>query len=296
VNDPSPSTSDDPDRPEDPAPDEAPDPIDAPEADAGVDDPEAQLPPAIELENVSATYRVRMAGSRWAGVLDLLRRARSSDRLVHALKDVSLTVPRGQVLGVIGRNGAGKSTLLRTMAGILAPDTGRVVVRGRMATLLTIGIGFNDQLTGRENVKLGGLGAGLTEERLEELTETIIAFAQLGEYIDFPVRTYSSGMRSRLGFAIASHLDPEILLIDEALAGGDSKFREQVAKKMWAMCGDGRTIVLVSHGLTAIRLLCTEAVWLHEGHLVELGPPDRVVDSYMRFCRLEASSLPFDDE
>jgi teichoic acid transport system ATP-binding protein len=245
---------------------------------------------------VSATYRVRMSGSRWNGVLDLLRRARTSDRLVHALKDVTIDVPRGTVLGVIGRNGAGKSTLLRTMAGILAPDAGRIVIRGRMAALLSIGVGFNDQLTGRENVRLGGLGAGLSQQRLTEQTETIVEFAQLSEYIDFPVRTYSSGMRSRLGFAIAAHLDPEVLLIDEALSGGDTKFREQVAKKMYAMCGDGRTIVLVSHGLSAIRTLATEVAWLHEGELVELGPPDRVVDSYMRFCRLEASTLPFDDE
>jgi ABC-type polysaccharide/polyol phosphate transport system ATPase subunit len=221
---------------------------------------------------------------------------RESDRLVHALRDVSFTVPAGTVLGVIGRNGAGKSTLLRTMAGILAPDEGRVVVRGRISALLTIGIGFNDLLTGRENVKLGGLAVGIDEARLDELTETIVDFAGLGEYIDFPVKAYSTGMRARLGFAVAAHLDPEVLLIDEALTGGDSKFREQTAAKMFELCGDGRTIVLVSHGLSSIRLMSTKVAWLHEGRLVELGDPDLVVEKYMRFCRLEGSSLAFDDE
>jgi ABC-type polysaccharide/polyol phosphate transport system ATPase subunit len=252
--------------------------------------------PAIEVENVSASYRVHLDTTWRAGLLDLLSRKRASDRLVPALRDVSFTVPRGTVLGVIGRNGAGKSTLLRTIAGILAPDAGRVVVRGRISTLLSVGVGFSESMTGRENIKLGGLSVGISEARLAELTDSIADFAQLDEYLDFPVRTYSSGMKSRLGFAVAAHLDPEVLLIDEALTGGDVKFKEQTTEKMYELCGGGRTIVLVSHGLSLIRAMAGTAMWLHQGRVAEFGDPDDVVARYMRYCRIEASSLEFDDE
>jgi ABC-type polysaccharide/polyol phosphate transport system ATPase subunit len=258
--------------------------------------PESTTAPAIEVDNMSASYRVHLDTSWRAGLLDLFSRARASDRLVPALRDVTFTVPKGTVLGVIGRNGAGKSTLLRTIAGILAPDAGQVTVRGRISALLSVGIGFSESMTGRENITLGGLAVGLSEERLAELTEAIGEFAQLGEYLDFPVRTYSSGMRARLGFAVAAHLDPEVLLIDEALTGGDVKFKEQVAEKMWELCGGGRTIVLVSHGLSAVRAMASTAMWLHQGRVVELGDPDDVVAKYMRYCRIEASGLEFDDE
>jgi len=256
-----------------------------------------QLKPAIEVDHLSTSYRVHLdGGSRWSGITDLLHRSRENDRLIPALRDVSFDVPRGTVLAVIGRNGAGKSTLLRTIAGILAPEQGRVVVRGRISALLSIGVGFNDVLTGRENIKLGGLAVGLEESRLAELTESIAAFAQLQEYIDFPVKTYSTGMKARLGFAVAAHLDPEILLIDEALAGGDAKFKEQTAEKMFELCGNGRTIVLVTHGLSTVRTMATSAIWLHQGRVMETGDPDRVVAAYMRYCRLEANTLELDDE
>jgi ABC-type polysaccharide/polyol phosphate transport system ATPase subunit len=252
--------------------------------------------PAIEVENLSASYRVHLDTSWRAGLLDLFSRRRASDRLVPALRDVTFTVPKGTVLGVIGRNGAGKSTLLRTLAGILAPDNGQVIVRGRISALLSVGVGFNDSMTGRENIKLGGLAMGLSEDRLEELAESIAEFAQLGEYLDFPVRTYSSGMRARLGFAVAAHLDPEVLLIDEALTGGDAKFKEQTAEKMFELCGGGRTIVLVSHGLSTIRMMASSAMWMHQGRVVEFGDPDDVVAQYMRYCRIEANAFEFDDE
>jgi ABC-type polysaccharide/polyol phosphate transport system ATPase subunit len=247
---------------------------------------------AIEAEHVSASYQVRIdSTSTWDAIRELVRRDNASVRIVPALRDVSFTVPKGTVLGVIGRNGAGKSTLLRTIAGILAPTEGRVVVRGRISALLSMGVGFNDALTGRENIRLGGLAVGLPDQRLDELTESIAAFAELGEYLDFPVKGYSAGMRARLGFAVAAHLEPEILLIDEALAGGDSKFKDRTANKMWELCGDGRTIVLVTHGLSTVRMMATSALWLHQGQVVEFGDPDDVVTSYMRYCRLEASGL-----
>lgn len=251
--------------------------------------------PAIEVENLSTSYRVRLdADSAWAGLSDLLRRRNENDRIVPALRDVNFTVPKGTVLGVIGRNGAGKSTLLRCLAGILAPEVGRVVVRGRISSLLTIGVGMRGKLTGRENIRLGGLAVGLTEERVDAIIDSVAEFAQLGEYVDFPVDTYSTGMRSRLGFALVAHLDPEVLLIDEALSGGDTRFAKNVSKKMAEICSNGRTIVLVSHGMASIQQMATSVLWMHQGRVVEYGDPDDVVASYMRFSRMESLDSAMD--
>ncbi len=162
--------------------------------------------------------------------------------------------------------------------------------------LLAVGIGFNQAMTGRQNIKLGGLASGVPEERLTAITDEVAEFAQLDEYIDFPLKTYSSGMRSRLGFAVAAHLDPEILLIDEALTGGDAAFQAHIGEKMNELCGEGRTIVLVTHGLSSARNMATEAMWLHQGRVAELGDPDDVVARYMRYCRLESVSLDEDDQ
>jgi ABC-2 type transport system ATP-binding protein/teichoic acid transport system ATP-binding protein len=226
---------------------------------------------------------------------NLLSRRRNNVRIVPALRDVSFTVPRGSVTAVIGRNGAGKSTLLRVLCGILVPEAGRVVARGRM-TLLKPGLGMNDALTGRENIRLGGLAMGMPENQLAELTDVIAQFAQLDEYIDFPLRAYSSGMRMRLAVAVAAHLDPEILLIDEALTGGDAAFQAHVAQRIADLCGQGRTIVLVTHGLSSVRTMATEALWLHQGQVAALGDPDDVVTRYMRYCRLESMPLELDDQ
>ena len=243
--------------------------------------------PAIEVEDVSVSYRIRLNSK---GVLDELRtlvsRRRTVERLVPALRDVSFTVGRGRVLAVVGRNGAGKSTLLRVIAGTLPPESGRVTVRGRLS-LLSLGLGMNEALTGRENIKLGGLAIGLSPDRLDELVDEIADFAQLGEYVEYPVRAYSSGMRGRLAVAIASHLDPEVLLIDEALTGGDSAFQAHVSQKMAHLTGQGRTVVIVTHGLSVVRSMATDAVWLHQGQIAEAGDPDDVVNRYMRYCRLE---------
>lgn len=252
--------------------------------------------PAIEVENVSTSYRIHMgATSALGGFLDLWHRSGKNDRIVPALRDVSFEVEKGSLLGIIGRNGAGKSTLLRCMAGILAPESGRIIARGRISNLLSVGVGMNGELTGRENITLGALAIGLPEDRLPDLTREIASFAQLGEYVDYPVNTYSMGMRSRLGFAVVAHMDPEILLIDEALAGGDSKFKDKVGLKMAEMGSGGRTIVLVTHGITAIREQATTALWMHQGRIVEMGDPEKVVDSYMRYCRLENLSMDMDD-
>lgn len=243
--------------------------------------------PAIDVDHLSTSYRVQVSGtSVLGGFSDLFRRGRASDRIVPAVRDVSFTVDRGNVLGVIGRNGAGKSTLLRCLAGILIPEEGTVTMRGQISTLLSIGVGMNANLTGRENVRLGGLAMGIEPERLDDITDAVADFAQLGEYIDFPVETYSTGMRSRLGFSVMAHLDPEILLIDEALSGGDTRYQAETAHKMADLCGRGRTIVLVSHSLNAIRTMATQAIWMHHGEIVEAGDPEDVAASYMRYCRL----------
>jgi ABC-type polysaccharide/polyol phosphate transport system ATPase subunit len=176
---------------------------------------------------------------------------------------------------------------------VLPPEKGRVVVRGRL-NLLTPGIGFSAALTGRENITLGGLASGLTPERLAELADEIGEFAQLDEYLDLPMHSYSGGMRMRLASSIAVFLDPEILLIDEALTGGDAAFSEHIAEKTAQLIGEGRTIVLVTHGLSSVRLMATEALWLHQGKVAEFGDPDEVVSKYMRYCRIE--SLGFDNE
>ncbi len=233
------------------------------------------------------SYRVRLAAK--TPLEDLLRTARrqkSHNRIVPAVRDVSFEVPRGTTLAILGRNGAGKSTLLRALAGTLAPEKGRIVARGRVS-LLALGLGMRQTLTGRDNIRLGGLAIGLSPKRVEELADEIGEFAQLEEYLDFPLTSYSAGMRARLGFSVGVHLDPDILLIDEALSGGDSAFASHAKTKMATLCGEGRTIIIVTHGLSSVRSMATDAIWMHQGKVVEQGDPDDVIASYMRYCRLE---------
>jgi teichoic acid transport system ATP-binding protein len=247
--------------------------------------------PSIEVEGVSASYRVRVdAKDIMTDVRRLLGREESGGRVIPALRDVSFRVRKGSVLAVIGRNGAGKSTLCRVITRILPPDKGRVTVRGQL-NLLSPGLGFNQHLTGRENIVLGGLAAGIAPERLDVIADEIAEFAQLGGYLDLPMRAYSTGMRMRLSSSVAVFLDPEILLIDEALTGGDAGFQEHIAERTAELTGQGRTIVLVTHGLTSVRSMATEVLWLHQGQVAALGDPDEVVTKYMRYCRLESLDL-----
>ncbi|MEZ5246725.1 MAG: ABC transporter ATP-binding protein [Acidimicrobiales bacterium] len=248
--------------------------------------------PAIEVDHLSIDYRLRLPGGSAAkDVLDLVTRRRPPERTVKAVRDVTFDVPKGETLAIVGRNGAGKSTLLRALSGALAPTHGRITVRGRVS-LLALGLGMNPNLSGRENILLGGLAVGLTRARLHELYDEIAEFAQLGEYLDYPMNTYSAGMRSRLAFAVAVHLDPEILLIDEALGGGDAGFGEHARVKMAELMREGRTIVLVTHGLTSVRSMATQAIWLHQGAIAASGDPEDIIAAYMRYCRLEDLELP----
>jgi ABC-type polysaccharide/polyol phosphate transport system ATPase subunit len=244
--------------------------------------------PSIAVDGISASYRVRIdSRDIVTDVRRLFRRVDSGGRIIPALRNVSFDVPKGSVLAVIGRNGAGKSTLCRVITGILPPDEGQVTVRGRL-NLLSPGIGFSAALTGRENIVLGGLASGLSPERLDEIADEIAEFAQLAGYLDMPMHSYSGGMRMRLASSIAVFLDPEILLIDEALTGGDAGFQEHIAERTAQLTGEGRTIVLVTHGLSSVKTMATQALWLHQGQVAELGDPDEVVSKYMRYSRLES--------
>jgi ABC-type polysaccharide/polyol phosphate transport system ATPase subunit len=249
----------------------------------------------VKVEDLSITYRtaVEKKPTLKQTLIRLGRRQRII-REVKAVRDVSLEVPHGAVLGVVGVNGAGKSTLLRAMAGILPPTQGRIEVIGRVSTLLALGVGFKNDLTGRENVVLGGLAAGLTRAQVAAKYEDIAEFAELGDFMDMPMRTYSSGMYGRLAFSVAVNMEPDILLIDEALSTGDARFREKSFDKMRELCAQARTIVLVSHGLRSIRELCDEAIWMHEGRIKMRDDADTVVDAYKEFLHLKREAADDD--
>jgi ABC-type polysaccharide/polyol phosphate transport system ATPase subunit len=245
-------------------------------------------PPAISVENVSITYQSALQDRQTlVGTLSRLRRRKKIVREVKAVRDVSFEVPRGTVLGIIGANGAGKSTLVRAMAGILPPTRGRIEVHGRVSTLLALGVGFDRKLTGRQNVLLGGLAAGLSREQLAAKYAEIVAFAELEEFMDMPMRTYSAGMYGRLAFSVAVNMEPDILLIDEALSVGDAHFKRKSFDKMRELCEEAHTIVLVSHGMNAMRQLADEVLWLDKGQIRAYGDPREVIREYKRFMRVE---------
>jgi ABC-type polysaccharide/polyol phosphate transport system ATPase subunit len=251
---------------------------------------------SIRVEDVSVTYKTSF--ERRPTLKSTIMRLGRRERIVHeieAVKGVSFEIPHGTVLGVVGANGAGKSTLVRTIAGILPPTQGRVEVFGRVSTLLALGVGFNKDLTGRDNVRLGGLAAGLDRAHLEAKYEEIVEFAELGEFMDLPMRTYSSGMYGRLGFSVAVNMEPDILLIDEALSVGDARFRRKSANKMRELCDQARTIVLVSHSLGTVRELCDQAIWLDHGVLRMWDEPEAVVEAYTEFLEVGQDAVTLED-
>jgi ABC-type polysaccharide/polyol phosphate transport system ATPase subunit len=250
--------------------------------------PEAAVPASIKVENVSITYQTALADRQTlVGTLSRIRRRRKVTKEIKAVRDVSFEVPRGTVLGIVGANGAGKSTLVRAMAGILPPTRGRIEVHGRVSTLLALGVGFDRKLTGRQNVMLGGLAAGLSRDKLAEKYEEIVEFAELREFMDMPMRTYSQGMYGRLAFSVAVNMEPDILLIDEALSVGDGHFKRKSFDKMRELCDQAHTIVLVSHALRSLRELADEAIWIDKGQLVEYGQPKQVIRAYQRFLKVD---------
>jgi len=244
------------------------------------------MPNAIIVQNLSKSFRryhadrPRTLKEAFLHGLDGLRRVAPKERF-WALCDVSFSVASGHMIGVIGPNGAGKSTLLRLIGGIGRPDKGQVTVHGRIGALLDLGTGFHPDLTGRENVFVNGVIAGLTRDEVVQRFDSIVAFAELEEFIDNPLHTYSTGMQMRLGFAVAAHTDPEILLIDEILAVGDLAFQRKCLDRIDQFKAQGHTIILVSHDTGAIQQLCDKALWLRRGRLVTYGPADLVVGQYV---------------
>lgn len=254
-------------------------------------------PPAVSVQDVSVTYRI--STERVPTLKDALRRLGRPDakavRQVRALREVSFDVPQGTALGIVGANGAGKSTLVRTLAGVLTPSSGRVEVRGRISALLALGVGFNANLSGRENILLGGLAGGLTRKQVAGKAQEIIDFAELGEFIDMPMRVYSSGMYSRLAFAVSVHMDPDILLIDEALSTGDARFKAKAGAKMQELMASARAMFLVSHSMASIRELCTDAIWMHQGRLMMQGGAEEVTQAYAAFVQTGESPFFLED-
>ena len=209
-----------------------------------------------------------------------------------ALQGVTFALGRGEVLGVIGDNGSGKSTLLQVVAGVLRPDAGALTTFGSRATLLTLGAGFEHELTGRENVYLNAAYLGFTREKIEQELEAIIEFSELGHFIESPVLTYSAGMRSRLGFSIAAHLEPQILLLDEIMNVGDARFKLKSQEKVGELMGRAEAILVVSHGPDFVRSVATKVLWLDRGRVVRLGDPEDVLEEYLKASNAPRAQTP----
>lgn len=209
-----------------------------------------------------------------------------------ALRGLDLEVAEGEALGVIGANGAGKSTMCLALAGILPPDEGEIEVDGRVAPILTLGAGFNRDMTGRDNIYLSGALMGLDKQQVGEMEQFVVDFAEIGDFVDNPVRTYSSGMRARLGFAIATSVEPDVLILDEVLSVGDAAFREKSRARMHHLMDRARAMVLVSHQMDTIKDLSTTALWLHHGETVMRGGVDEVVGAYEDLRRQRAEQAP----
>lgn len=262
----------------------------------------------IEVTNLSKKYLIYHEQTAYSTLVDTLsRKARSlwnkmtspltsskapSCQIEEfwALKDINLEIEEGDRIGIIGRNGAGKSTLLKLLSRITGPTTGSIKVRGRVASLLEVGTGFHPELTGRENVFLNGSILGMKNQEIKKKFDEIVAFAEIEKFLDTPVKRFSSGMITRLGFAIAAHLDPDLLIVDEVLAVGDASFQEKCLKKLSTLGSSGRTVIFVSHDVGAVLTLCNKGIYLEKGRLVEYGPIDRCINHYMKHCKQRAMS------
>ena len=214
----------------------------------------------------------------------MLHLKKTKAEVYEAVRGVSFSVPKGEILGIVGKNGSGKSTMLRAIAGIFSPDQGSIDLHGNSVQLLSIGVGFQKKLTGRENILLSGMLLGFSEEQVRAKMDEIIEFANLGKFIDMPVKTYSSGMHSKLAFSITAILESDIMLIDEVLSVGDAKFKKKSFNKMKELISnDERTVLIVSHSSQTLRQLCTSVLWLHEGELRMIGKTEEVLEAYEEF-------------
>lgn len=233
---------------------------------------------AIEVENLSVCYKGLKSYSIRK---NLLRRKRSEKELFRAVKNVSFKLQKGEILGIVGKNGSGKSTLLKAIAGIFTPDEGSVELHNNTVALLAIGVGFIKELTGRENILLSGMLLGFSEAEIRSRTDEIIEFSELGDFIDKPVRTYSSGMYSKLSFAITAILETDIILIDEVLSVGDARFRKKSYAKMKELINQkDRTVVIVSHDSKTLLDLCDKLLWINDGEMMQFGATKEVLAAY----------------
>ena len=236
---------------------------------------------AIEVKDLVISYQNLKKTSIKKTLLHLKRQ--KPDRFV-AVKGISFYVREGEILGIIGKNGSGKSTTLNALAGIFSPDSGSIDLNGHSISLLSIGVGFIREMTGRENITLSGMLLGFTEEQVKAKEQEIIDFAEIGEFIDMPVRTYSSGLYSKLAFSITAILETDIMLIDEVLSVGDQKFKKKSYEKMKSLISNkDRTVVIVSHSIETLKQLCDPVMWMHDGQIKRIGDPNEVLDEYVAF-------------
>jgi lipopolysaccharide transport system ATP-binding protein len=270
------------------------------------------MPVAIKVENLSKIYRLGEIGTgtisrdmeRWVRTKLLnqedpfLKIGETNDRaskgesdIVYSLRDINFEIEQGDAVGIIGRNGAGKSTLLKILSRVTTPTTGRINIKGRVASLLEVGTGFHPELTGRENIYLNGAILGMRKREIDRKLEEIIDFSGVERYIDTPVKRYSSGMYVRLAFAVAAHLESEILIVDEVLAVGDAEFRKKCLGKMSTVSKAGRTVLFVSHEVSAVSSLCAKGVLIRDGRIMKIGDIDDVIGEYMNFLDNASTSL-----
>lgn len=249
------------------------------------------MQPAVIVNDVSKRFRLYKDRNQSLKAT-VLRRGRASFEEFWALKDVSFEIPQGSTFGLIGENGSGKSTMLKCIANILTPDTGSITRNGRTAALLELGSGFHPELSGRENIYLNGSILGLSRKEIDSAFDSIVDFSGIEQFIDQPVKNYSSGMYVRLGFSIAIHIEPEILLVDEILAVGDAAFQRKCMEKFAQFRDEGRTVVLVSHAMGSMKDMCDHVAWLDHGTLVDTGRAANVVDEYVAETTLERAAEP----
>lgn len=238
---------------------------------------------AIKVSNVSKKYTIgkQKDSSLKSSLAGIFQSAETKGDEFWALKDVSFEINKGDVIGIIGKNGAGKSTLLKILSQITKPTEGRIEINGRVASLLEVGTGFHPELTGRENIYLNGTILGMTRKEVKAKFDEIVAFSGVEKFIDTPVKHYSSGMYVRLAFAVAAHLEPEILIIDEVLAVGDAEFQKKCLGKMKQVAGEGRTVIFVSHNMEAVKNLCEKAIFMEHGSVILDGKPVEIIEKYL---------------
>lgn len=238
---------------------------------------------AIEAKDVTITYKLM---KNFSIQRNLLKRNGEKAEEFEAIKGITFSVAKGEILGIIGRNGSGKSTLLRAIAGVFCPNSGTIDLKGNSVSLLSLGVGFKDTLTGRNNIYLSGMLLGFTDRQIKEKEKEIIEFAELGEFIDRPVKTYSSGMYSKLAFSITSNLETDIILVDEVLSVGDERFQKKSLAKMESLIQDrNRTVIIVSHSVETLEELCDRVMWLNDGEIMEIGKTEKVLKRYKEYMR-----------